>query len=186
MKPIQPFLDGSTQKNLLRSASWASIQHKYEMQEHVISPRASLIEAAAQDIEQRIDPNIYAVCTLKQAVPCGNQLVRGDLVQYAVEAARFIRRLSKRVYGKSNYARTKKELPAAVTLEGDGNNRRFHFNVLIRKPDWISHADFKAVFIKEWSRMQWGRNDVYFEERYDDCVRYSLKEGANSLIYQTR
>ena len=149
------------------------------------SEQRRIQEAYASHIYEKVNPDIYAVCTLKQGIFTDNIYIPGDPARYAAEAKRFIRRLSRRVYGR-NYARTKKEIPAAVTLENHKGEQRFHLNVMLRKPDWMSHNRFETAFTLEWMKMPWGRDDMKFGVRYADCVRYSLKEGSDSLVYLTR
>jgi hypothetical protein len=149
------------------------------------------IEPYARAIEEHVDPNIFAVGTLQQArvtnhVYRGKKMsirIPGDRHRYEAEAWKFIKRLSKRIYGKA-YDRHKKLLPAAVTLEG-GVEKRFHLNLLIRHPDWMDEVDFEQAFLAEWNELHWSRPDVMVYPALPECVRYSLKEGPDSLLLIT-
>lgn len=144
-------------------------------------------------IEQHVHPDIYAVATLKQAVgihvdhkKCwGHKTwIRGDINRYSAAYDQFIRRLSRRVYGRKTYRRHRKLLPNAATLEGSrtGTGVRYHLNIMVRRPELIPFWYFKAMFEKEWLRSDWAMPDVMIKERTGDCISYSLKEGLETLL----
>jgi hypothetical protein len=89
-------------------------------------------------IDNNVQPNVYVVATLKQS--CGTYAagfkswIRGNHERYQAVYNQFIRRLSQRIYGKSNYRRHGTSLPSAATLEGRGGARS-HLNLLLRRPD---------------------------------------------------
>ena len=128
-------------------------------------------------IDIEVKPNTYAVLTLKQSVYV-NYLVKGDRIHYEKTFKSFIRGLTKRVYGCNNY---KKRLLYLCTLEG-GDIGRFHINLCIRRPDWLPLDDFRKMIADEWIKLEWAMPEIYVEDRYADCVGYSLKEGSDSLL----
>lgn len=136
----------------------------------------------AELVYDRVNPDIYAVCTLKQGIMTNGFYVAGDKITYEEEAEIFMRNLSSRVYGKSA-KRFNRRLPGAITLENKGGFQRFHLNMLLRKPAWMPHELFAQYFAEEWSKLLWSRPDVKYGERYADAVRYSFKEGSDSPIY---
>jgi hypothetical protein len=142
------------------------------------------IEAWARHIEATIKPNIYAVGTLIQATFNGH-MIQGNRDTYERMARHFVDRLSCLTYGKTNFERHGKRLPVAVTIEGLTGKRR-HLNFLINKPDWKDEVDFEQHMIDEWNILGWVRRDLYISHRTGDCVRYSLKEGPDSLLFTTR
>lgn len=142
------------------------------------------IEAWARHIEANIKPNIYAVGTLVQAMFTGH-MFQGERETYKRMADHFIDRLSYLTYGKTNFERHGKRLPVAVTLEGL-KGKRLHLNFLINKPEWKDEVDFEQHMIDEWNELGWVRRDLYVSHRTGDCVRYSLKEGSDSLLLITR
>jgi hypothetical protein len=148
--------------------------------------KQAAIEAWARHIEAYVQPDMYGVGTLKQAIVNGNVMIKGDPYRYQEIAKQFIIRLSSRINGRTNFERHRTEIPAAVTLEGDGSIKRFHLNFLIKKPEWLSWVDFTSMFRIEWDRLDWSRDDLDLNARTGDCVRYSLKEGPDSLIYLNR
>lgn len=142
------------------------------------------IEARARYIESAIRPNIYAVGTLVQAQYTG-MWIPGDRDTYDKQARHFIDRLSYLTYGKTNFERHGKRLPAAVTIEGIAG-KRAHLNILLNKPNWKDEVEFEQYMIDEWNKLGWVRRDLFIEHRTGDCVRYSLKEGPDSLLFTTR
>lgn len=147
--------------------------------------RQDQIEARAQHIERVIKPNIYAVGTLRQAQGRG-MLVFADRGTYEAMARRFIERLSYLTYGKTHLERYNRHLPAAVTIEGLTTPKRLHLNILINKPDWKDEVEFEQHMVTEWNSLEWARRDFEIGARTGDCVRYSLKEGPDSLLFMTR
>ena len=96
---------------------------------------------------------------------------------------RYIDRLSRSIYGNRGYRnRRHRPLPHLITLEGDGVAVRYHLNVLLRQPDWISTAEFANRCEQVWWKSPWaylGANSFYFDERTGDCPAYSLKDHLN-------
>ena len=120
-------------------------------------------------------------------------------------AGQFIARLSKAIYGKTAYRRFKLTIPNALTLEGNGNGRscfwlshekdprslkergkvRYHFNILLRKPEWMPFDQLEEIIKNIWRSCDWTMPDINIEERTGDCVGYSLKEGPETLVTKT-
>lgn len=143
------------------------------------------INVRARHIEKVISPNVYAVGTLMQGQYTG-MMMPGDRYTYEPVARQFIERLSRRIYGKTSYDRHRKLLPAAVTIEGKRKPTRYHLNFLIQRPEWKDMPEFQFLAIEEWNKLDWTRADFYVGPRTGDCVRYSLKEGPDSLLFITR
>lgn len=77
-------------------------------------------------------------------------------------------------------------LPMAGTLEGNGYDEHFHFNLFLKRPDWMTFQEFKALFFQVWFFYPWAhRNEnhaVKFEEITGECFWYSLKQGSDTLL----
>jgi hypothetical protein len=155
----------------------------------VVSP-IFLSAVEAHWIEQNIQPNVYAVATLKQSIVVENGalkiFVKGDREKYDLAAACTLNNLSRKIY-KNAYRRSGKIVPVATTFEGDGQIIRYHLNFLLSKPKWMPFDIFEKLFREEWSKNAWARPIAYFRERTGNCVLYSLKEGPEALLpYSTR
>lgn len=133
-------------------------------------------------VNERLQPNIYAVTTLKQATKTNSGFIKGSRDRYQNAADQFIRRLSKRVYGKTIWRRHKPLLPNSITIEGDGATMRWHLNMMFRLPEGMPMEIFEAHFRDEWAKNEWAMPDVYFDERTGDCTAYSLKDGPDALM----
>ena len=144
-----------------------------------------LLSEAARWIEKDIRPNIYAVVTLKQLISVEQNGFRvwisGERCIYDQAAAKTLGQISRSIF-KSAHRKFGKRLAVATTLEGDGEFVRYHLNFLIHRPDWLPFEDLKYLFLKHWLKNEWALEITYFEERTGDCVRYSLKEGLDSLL----
>ena len=137
----------------------------------------NIVTALKKWVEKEISPNTYAVLTVKQSV-IAKWLVNGDRIIYENTFRYFIKGLTKRIFGCNTY---KKRLFYLATLEG-GDVERFHINLCIRRPDWLSLDDFRKMVSDEWQKLEWAMPQIYVEDRYADCVGYSLKEGSDSLL----
>lgn len=136
----------------------------------------------AAALNDRLEPDIYAVLTLKQGIRTDDGCyIKGDPLRYAGAYDQFIRRLSKQVYGPTIYRRHRKLVPNVGTLEG-GDGLRWHFNVCLRRPDRLSIDDYKAIFMNVWLATPWAMPDSYFEQSTGDAVGYSLKDGPDALL----
>lgn len=149
-------------------------------------------------IDHNLSSNVYAVVNLKQGTSIdfkGSVLwVKGDPYYYEAAYGQFIRRLSKRIYGKNCYRRSKRVtkkykqpitrlIPNAFMLEGGpSKGTRYHLNIQLRRPEWLALDKLRSLFLEEWAKTPWAMSDVYFEERTGDCVGYSLKEGPETLL----
>ena len=138
-------------------------------------------------IEEEFEPDVYAVATLKTA--CGTlgagykTFVAGNDIQYSAVFSQFIRRLSKRVYGRNHFKKYKKLVRSVATLEGDNIHRRCHLNIYLRRPDFMSFDQFKECIITEWRSLDWAMHDIYVEKRTGNCVAYGLKEGCERVLF---
>lgn len=141
------------------------------------------------------NPDIYVVCTMYKGLWHDNgrssTYQRGDVIGHQKLACSLRHRLSKAVYG-NRYDKTKKRtgtpmlLPMAGTLEGDGLYEHFHFNLFLKRPQWLTFQQFKALFHEIWFVYPWAhrseKHAVYFEEITDECFWYSLKQGSDTLL----
>jgi hypothetical protein len=157
--------------------------NKYTMR----SAKQQALQAEAEDwIRETVNPNVFIVATLKQAIGKYSRGFKswapGSENWYTEDYRRFVRRLSYRLYGKKYCRRFKRKLLNAAALEGGKNGVRYHLNIMVHRPDWISFEDFEAMFREEWLRSDWAMPDLYIQERTGDCISYSLKEGLDSLI----
>lgn len=147
-----------------------------------------LTSKMAKWVEQKVQPNVYAVTTLKQSVVVelngSKTFIRGDSNKFDLAVSTTLGNFDRRVL-KNAARRFGKVIPVATTLEGNGDTPLFHLNFLFHKPDWMPFPEFKGMFIDEWSTNSWARPILYFEERTGDCVRYSLKEGPGALLTQS-
>lgn len=160
-------------------------------------------------LEHELAPNVYAVATLKQAIKVDHKgsafSIPGDPHIYESGYDQFIRRLSRRIYGRA-YRRYGKIIPNATTLEGSGaghrlTNRRhrasltfmdsvqgvgdgvrYHLNFMLRRPDWLPFEELRSCFMEVWHRSDWAMPDVFQEERTGDCIAYALKDGPQTLL----
>ena len=140
----------------------------------------------ARWINRELDADIFAVATLRQFVRTSDgTMVRGNRDRYDAAAQQFMSLLSKRVYGKTMWRRFKRQLPVAITLEGDGQTKLWHLNLSLRCPSHLDPERFEAHFRKEWEAFEWGMPDVYFDRRTGDCTAYSLKDGPDALLTES-
>lgn len=139
--------------------------------------------AWAKRIRKKVKPDVYGVFTLQQGIMVDGVYVPGDKIIYEGVAARFICKLSKRVYGTYCYQKTRRRLAAAITIENLWGHQRNHLNVLIKKPEWLSYEYFCYVAAEEWRKLQWARSDTYIDKLDSNAIYYSLKEGSDSLVY---
>lgn len=159
-------------------------------------------------INTELRPNVYVTATVKQAMACHHGAssfrVVGNRDRYAQSYDQFIRRLSIQVYGKSNWRKHRKLLPNAMTIEGGAHEQyrggryvkkkcllefqsgragvRYHLNICLRRPDWITFDKFQKKVQIEWSLNDWAMPDILIQESTGDCVGYSFKEGPESLV----
>lgn len=156
-----------------------------------------LINSYKNLIEQRLNPNIYAVGTLKQGIQThaqghflGHKYVfsetwtKGTREIYAKEYNEFIKRLS-RIYCKKAYKRHKRLFSNAATLEGGAEGMRYHINMMFRCPTSVSFSDFEKAVRKSWTDGAWMLSDIIIEKRTGDCVGYSLKTGPDALLLES-
>ena len=164
----------------------------------------------AQWIDEKLQPNIYAVGTLKprRNMWSGNSRssIWGCEDRYEAACRQFLCRLTKTVYGKRHWRDNKTLLPCAATLEGNGEGRalrvrptsenhsglsgtqsgnrlvRYHLNLMFRRPDWITFEEFQCAIAEGWQKSPWAMPDIKIEQRLGDCVGYSLKEGPETLL----
>lgn len=138
-------------------------------------------------ISNHIQPNVFAVGTLKLGMGsfgCGfKTFIAGDDFRYEEVYRQFICRLSKRVYGKANYRRYGKKIPNAGTLEGD-SHMRYHLNLLLQRPDFISESEFNAMLSEEWSRLPWSLPDINIQPCSSPCIFYSIKDGVDRIFFE--
>lgn len=138
-------------------------------------------------IEQNVRPDVYAVVTLKQGLMTQQgslkSWTRGDRNIYERAALGVLKRLDRRIFKKAA-KRFEKFIPSAVTIEGDGENVRFHLNFLMQKPSWMPISDFETAFRVEWEKTDWAEDRATIEDRNGNCVGYSLKEGCKALLAQ--
>ena len=138
-------------------------------------------------LDEEFEPDVYAVATLKKA--CGSlgagykTFVSGDDIRYATVFSQFIRRLSKRVYGRNHYKKYKKLIRAVATLEGDNENCRCHLNIFLKQPHFIGFDHFRDCIIAEWRSLDWAMQDIFVEHRTGNCVAYGLKEGCERVLF---
>src|SRR5262245_41427048 len=75
-------------------------------------------------------PNVAITATLAQSISYaardGKGWLKGDPIAFDTEYQNFVRALSKALYGKSTYRRTKKRLPNCASVEGDGVVMAYH------------------------------------------------------------
>lgn len=58
-------------------------------------------------------------------------------------------------------------------------------NILMRKPDGYSYMQFQHRFKECWYTMDWHMPDLFIGQRTGDCVGYSLKEGNDSVLWES-
>lgn len=154
-------------------------------------------------IANNLQPNVYAVGTLMQRRRChdgaNSYLVCGNNDEYAKAYDRFIRRFSKAIYGSTNWKRHRELIPNCATLEGGSWKRtrgggyryevhstksgvRFHINASLRRPGWVPFDEFASELKRTWAEGDWMMPDIFVQERTGDCIGYSLKEGAETLL----
>ena len=137
-------------------------------------------------ILNHICPNVYVVGTLKQGIGTYGSgfktFIHGDNFRYEEVYRQFVCRLSKRIYGKTNYKRWGKNIPNAGTLEG-GNHMRFHLNILLQRPDFINESEFEIVIQEEWAKLQWAMPDINIQTCGSGCIYYVLKEGEDRVFF---
>jgi hypothetical protein len=157
----------------------------------------------AKWLSSSLKPNVYAVGTLMQRRQCHqgamSYLVRGNRDDYGKAYDQFIRRFSKSIYGPTNWKRHRELIPNLATLEGgewrsskgclryvephaNKSGVRFHYNICLRRPDWIPFDEFAGELKRHWAEGDWMMPDCFVEERRGDCVSYSMKEGPESLM----
>lgn len=153
-----------------------------------VTAEANVREAAARWIYENVNPNIYAVCSVQQSILVDRakdfSYLAGDTELFQKVGTALRHNLSKKLH-PNRYRKTKKLVPMAGTLEGDGINRRYHLNLFIKRPGWCPYEDFRMIFLETWCKCDWAtrsKNAIYYAERKGDCVRYSLKEGSDTLL----
>lgn len=137
-------------------------------------------------LSQALRPNFAMTTTLCQAIAfydaTGHGRVSGDAIQYAGACDQFVRRLSKLTYGKTAFRRSKKLIPYAVVLEGDGLNKRYHLHWMLRRPDWVPPIKFEDMCTSSWLASPWAMTDIKLEEIEGRWVGYCCKEGPEALL----
>jgi len=165
-----------------------------------------IVEIYKDWINDNINPNVYAVLTLRDKIIVDHGSARsiafGSFDRYRNCADCLMKRLSKEIYGKKAYRRFKTRVPSVVTLEGNGdgifldphhadfkkfsdsgkNPVRYHLNIIMERPDWIPFDGFRSKLVELWKKDVWAMPDVYVEEVTGDCVGYALKEGPETLL----
>ena len=171
--------------------------------------RSRYVKAAAEWLDHNVNPNVFVVATLKQSLVSSyngySQRVTGNENIYNGACRQALCRFSRELYGTTAWKRYRRIVPNIPTLEGNGCGRRlsnvhsprslefvnatqsvgkkvrFHYNILLQRPDWIDLGNFEAKFRKSWTGNPWAMPDLFFEERSGDCVSYALKEGPEAL-----
>ena len=171
--------------------------------------RSRYVKAAAKWLDDNVNPNVFVVATLKQSVVTSyngySQRVMGNEDIYRGACRQALCRLSRDLYGTTEWKRHRRIVPNIPTLEGNGCGRRlsnvhsplsldfvnatrangkkvrYHYNILLQRPDWIDLGNFETKFRKSWDENPWAMPDLFFEERSGDCVSYALKEGPEAL-----
>ena len=146
-------------------------------------------DANTKHIYKTIDPDTYAVCTVHQGLwhktDKGSHYEAGDKIIYEDLCAKFRRRLSKTVYG-NRYTKSKKLIPMAGTLEGDGKREHYHINFFVKRPEWLSDPYFHYLFLNCWYSYDWAHKHpkyaVEYKARTADCVGYGNKQGSETLL----
>ena len=146
----------------------------------------ALKAAQIQWIEETVQPDIYAVCTLKQSFGImgdkGPVFTKGDRYRYERLCEQFHKRLSKEIVGAKRWRKSKTRIPLAATLENKGASGEFHLNFYARRPHWMSFEEFRDAFLGVWFDIEWSRPNTYFKKRTGKCVIYGHKEGSATLL----
>lgn len=117
-------------------------------------------------------------------------LIRGDDIVYQFTYEGFIRSLSKDLIGKQIWKRRKLSIPNVGSIEGNGNEKRYHLHVCLRKPPHLSESDFQRCISKTASGNPWFEISPYAVridtlETPEDSKRaalYSLKHGLDRVL----
>lgn len=132
-------------------------------------------------------PNVAVTATLAQSISydadSGKGWQRGDPIRFEGEYHRFIRSLSRAVYGKSTYRRTKKRLPNCASVEGDGVIMAYHLHMALQRPSWMTVESFTAAIVTTWIQSPWAKGDIRVEEIVGDWVGYCVKRGPEALLF---
>jgi hypothetical protein len=133
-----------------------------------------------------LQPNVAITATLAQSISYeashGKGWVRGDPISFEGEYRRFVKSLSKSLYGTTVYRRTGKRIPNCASVEGDGVVIAYHFHMALQRPSWISFADFKQAVLVTWFRSPWAKADILIEEITGDWAGYCFKKGPEVLM----
>jgi hypothetical protein len=132
-------------------------------------------------------PNVAVTATLAQSIsyeaPRGKGWQRGNPICFEGEYHRFVRSLSREVYGQSLYRRTKKRVPNCASVEGDGVIMPYHLHMALQRPSWMTVKDFNSAILMTWFQSPWAKPDIRIEEIAGDWVGYCFKKGPEALLF---
>lgn len=100
----------------------------------------------------------------------------------------FRNRLNKKIFGNSYY-RFKKQLQMFSILERD-TNHRFHYHLIIEKPDHLTDDEFKFLIWDSWNKTTFGYHQIHlvglqlYDENY--WFRYLIKKRTKFNLCENR
>ncbi len=137
----------------------------------------------------------FITLSLKQTLTVQNtlgatSLIRGDDVIYQNTYEGFIRSLSKNMTSKHAWKRRKFSLPNIGSIEGNGEQKRFHLHVCVQKPLNIPELIFQrhiisAAYGNPWIEKSDHAVNIAILATKEDAVRairYSLKHGLDRVL----
>lgn len=146
----------------------------------------SLRRAYRDWLQTHTDADVAMTATLCQSIsvetPRGKAWVAGDPVAYHEVYKRFIKALSRRLYGKTRYERTKVVVPNAAALEGDGKTQHYHLHILLKRPPKFSPERFDELCREVWLESPWAKPDVDIQLIRGDWAGYCVKKGPSTLF----
>jgi hypothetical protein len=146
----------------------------------------------AKALEKRVRPNVYGVLRLKNGTTgtFGQKAwVQDPETHFDGVALQYVTKVTKALVGETAFRRSGgRLLPNFVTLEGDGQMVRYHLNLLIQRPDWVSFEEFRGVCQFQWMKAGWsidGKTAFWMEELSGGASSYSFKDGIDVLLHRS-
>lgn len=149
--------------------------------------RIKIKNAMAKWLDDIIGPDFFITVTFKQAMTNSHGGVCwGNYEIYSAQLCKFLKRLSKKCYGKASYQRTKRRIPGFATLEnGFQGEKRWHSHICLKKPDRLTNEVFEKLINEVWIGMEWSMKNIDVLEIERGAVYYSIKEGIDAIVIET-
>lgn len=138
-----------------------------------------------ESYNEQIKPNVYIVIHMRDTIRIDGETRFASLEYYERDVFEFVSDISRKIRGKgySRAGMAERRLANFATLEK--KIEMPHVNLLMNCPSWLSFERLRDTCETRWKRSKWMQQyprAFYCEARTGDCLTYSFKEGAETLL----